>query len=60
MEISFDIDNTVLYAILFFFPSGGGVNDVLMRFSLIKEIIKGVNLICISFSVKHPQMFWES
>ena len=43
-----------------FFPSSGGVVDMLMRLSLIKQIIKDVNLMCISFSVKHPQIFWES
>ena len=42
------------------FPSGGGVDDMLVRLSLIKQIIKDVNLMCIAFSVKHPQIFWES
>ena len=40
-----------------FFPSGGGVDDVLVRLSLIKQVIKDVNLMCIAFSVKHPQIF---
>ena len=43
-----------------FFPSGGGVDDVLVRLPLIEKITKDVNLMCISFSVKHPQIFWES
>ena len=34
---------------------GGGVHDVLARLSLIEQIIKDVSLMCISFSVKHPQ-----
>ena len=37
------------------FTSGGGVNDVLVRLSLIEQIIKDINLTSISFSVKHPQ-----
>ena len=41
-----------------FFPSGGA--EVLMRLLLIKQIIKDVNLMWFSFSVKHPQIFWES
>ena len=40
--------------------TSGGVGDVLVRLSLIKQIIKDVNLVCLSFSVKHPQIFWES
>ena len=48
------IDSTV------FFTSGGGVDDVLLRLSLIKQIIKDTNLMSISFSVKHPQTVWES
>ena len=42
----------------FFFPSGGDVDDVLLRLSLIKQIIKDVDSMCISFSDKHPQIFW--
>ena len=41
----------------FSFTSGGGVDDVLVRLSLVEQIIKDVNLICISFSVKNPQIF---
>ena len=42
-----------------FFPSGGGF-DVLVRLSLIEQIIKDVNLMGISFSIRHPQTFRES
>ena len=60
MEVSFDIDKIIKCAIYntVFFPSGG--DDVLMRLLLIKQIIKNVNLMCISFSAKHPHIFWES
>ena len=62
MEVSFKTDKIVKCAIYNtgFFPSRGGVDDVLMSLSLTKQIIKNVNLMCISFSVKHPQIFWES
>ena len=62
MEVSFEIDKIIKSAIYntVFFPSGGGVDDVLKRLLLIKQIIKDLNLMCISFSVKHPQTFWES
>ena len=43
-----------------FFTSGGSVDDVLVRLSLVVQIIKDANLICILFSVKHLQTFWES
>ena len=45
---------------LLVFTSGGGVNNVLVSLSLTEQIIKDVNLMSISFSVKHPQTFWES
>ena len=62
MEVSFEVDKIIKCAIYntVFFPSGGRVDDMLMRLSLIKQIIKDVNLMYISFSVKHPQIFWES
>ena len=62
MEVSFEIDKIIKCAIYntVFFPSGGGVDDMLIRLSLIKQIIQDVNLMCISFSVKHAQIFWES
>ena len=60
MEVSFEVDKVIKCAIYntVFFPSGG--DDVLMRLSIIKQIIKDVNLMGISFSAKHPQIFWES
>ena len=62
MEVSFQIDKIVKCPIYntVFFRSVGGVDDVLMRLSLIKQIIKDVNLMYFSFSVKHPQIVWES
>ena len=60
MEVSFEVDKIIKYAIYntVFFLSGG--DDVLMRLSLIIQIIKDVNLMCISFRVKHLQIFWGS
>ena len=62
MKVSVEVDKIIKYAIYntVFFPSGGGVDDVLVRLSLIKQIIKDVNLMCLSFSVKHSQIFCES
>ena len=53
MEFSFEVDETIKCAIYnaVFFPSGG--DDMLMRFPLIKQIIKDVHLMCISCNVKH-------
>ena len=55
MEVSVEVDKIIKCAIYntVFFPSGGGVDDVLVRLSLIKQIIKDVNLMCLSFSVIH-------
>ena len=60
MEVPSEADKIIKCAIYntVFFPSGG--DDVLMRLSLIRHIINNVSLMCISFSVKHPQIFWES
>ena len=54
MEVSFEVDKIIKCAIYnpVFFPSGD--DDVLMRLLLINQIIKDVNLMCISVSVKHP------
>ena len=62
MEVYIEVGKIIKCSIYntVFFPSGGGVNDVFVRLSLIKQIIKDVNLMCFSFSVKHPQIFWES
>ena len=43
-----------------FFTKGDGVDDLLVRLSLIEQIIKDTSLMCISFSYKHPQAFQES
>ena len=61
MEFSFELDKIKKRAIYntFFLLSGEAVDGVLMRLLLIKQIIKDVNLMCISFSDKHPQIFWE-
>ena len=56
MEVS--VKCTVLF--FFFFTSSGGVDDMLVRLSLVEEAIKDNNLMYISFSVKHPQIFEES
>ena len=60
MEVPFEVEKIIKCAIYntVFFPSGG--DDVLMRLSLIKKIMKVVSLMCILFSVKHPQIFWDS
>ena len=52
MKVSCEVDKILKCAIYntVFFPSGG--DDVLMRLLLIKQIIKGVKLMWISFSVK--------
>ena len=59
MEVSVEVDKIIKCAIYntVFFPSGGGVDDVLVRLLLIKQVIKEINLMCISFSVKHSQIF---
>ena len=59
--VSVEVDKIIKCAISsIVFPTGGGVDDVFVTLSLIKQIIKDVNLMCIAFSVKHPQIFWES
>ena len=62
MEVSVEVDKIIKCVIYntVFSPSGGDVDDVLVRLSLIKQIIKDFILICPSFSVKHPQIFWKS
>ena len=62
MEVSVEVDKIIKCAIYntVFFPSGEGVDDMLVRLWLVKQIIKDVILICISFIVKHPYIFWES
>ena len=61
MEVSVEVHKIikcVIYSIVFF-PSGGGFHDMLVRLSLIEQIIKDINLMYILFRVKHPQIFWE-
>ena len=54
-NVKVDIYNTV------FLPSVESVDEILMMLPLMKQIIKeDVNLMCISFSVKHPQIYRES
>ena len=62
MEVFVVVDKIIKCAIYdtIFSPSGGVVDDMLVRLSLIKQIIKHINLMCISFSIKYPQIFWES
>ena len=62
MEISVEVHKIIrctVYSITFF-TSGEDVDDVLVRLSLIEQIIKDANLMSISFSVKHPKLFQES
>ena len=54
--IKFPICNSVG----FFFTSGGGDDEVLVILSLMEQVIKDASSMCISFSAKHPQKFWES
>ena len=62
MEVSVEVCEIIKGAIysIVFFPWGGGVDDVLVRLPLIKQIIKDVSFMCITFSVKQPEIFWES
>ena len=53
MEVSVEVDKIIKCAIYkkAFSLSGGGADDVLVRLSLIKQTIKDVNLMRLSFSV---------
>ena len=58
MEVCFAVHKTINFTIcntVFFFISGGGFDDVLVRLQLIEKCIKDANLMCILFSIKHPQ-----
>ena len=60
MKVSVEVHKIIkctIYSTVFFFTSGGGVDDMLVRLSLIKKIVKDTNLMCISFIVKHSQTF---
>ena len=52
--IKFTIYNNV------FLTSGSGVDEMLVRFPLIEQIINNASSIYFSFSVKQPHTFWES
>ena len=62
MEVSVEVDKIIKCYIYntVFLPSSGGVDDVLVKLSLIKQITKDVSLMCLSFSSKHPQISGES
>ena len=62
MDVSLELQKVIICTIYstVFFTSGGGVDDMLIRLSLVEELIKDANLMYISFSVKHPQTFGES
>ena len=62
MEISVEVDKIIKCAIYntVFFPSGGGADDVLAKLLLIKQITNNANLMCLSFSMKHPRIVWKS
>ena len=62
MEVSVEVLKIIKYTTqsTVFFTTGGGVDEVLVILSLIEQIIKDVNLMCISFSVKHRETFVES
>ena len=64
MDVSVEVHKIIKCAIYiqysFFSTSGGGVDDVLVRLSLIEQIIKDVYLMSILFSLINPQTFRES
>ena len=59
MDVSAEVHKIIKYGMYspVFSPSDGGVDDVLLRLLLIKQTAKDVYLMCILFSVKHPQIF---
>ena len=62
MKVSAEVHKIIiciLYSTVVFYFSGG-VDDALVRLSLVAQFIKDANLMCISFSVKHSQTFPES
>ena len=62
MEVSVEIHKIIKCAIYstVLSPSGGGFDDALVRLLLIKQSFRDVKLMWILFSVKHPQILWES
>ena len=61
MEVSVAVHKVIICTIYSttFLNLGGDVDEMLVRLSLVEEIIKDANLMCISFSVKHPQALLE-
>ena len=62
MDVSVEVQKITkctLYSTVFF-TSGRRVEDVLVSLSSVEQITKDTNLMCISFSVKHPQTFRET
>ena len=43
-----------------FFYSGRGDGEVLVKLSLMEQVIKDASSMHISFRVKYPQIFWDS
>ena len=62
MEVSFEVHKISKLAIhnTSFLNSVGGVDELLVRLLLIKQIVNSAKSVCISFSIKHPQTFRES
>ena len=62
MEVSVKVQKIIKFAIYHtvLLISGGGVDEVLARFSFIEKIMKDANSMYSSSSVKHPQTFRES
>ena len=62
MEVSVEVHKIIICSIYstVSFLLHAEVLMTLVRLSLVEEIIKVANLMCISFSVKHPQTFGES
>ena len=63
MEVFVEVHKIIkctIYSTAFFFTSGGGFEDVFVKLSLIEQIIRDANLMSISLSFKHPQIFQES
>ena len=61
MKVSVEVYKIIcaIYSTIFL-NSGGSVDDVLVKLSIVFQIIEDANLMWISFSVKHSQTFWES
>ena len=63
MEVSIEVNkitNCAIYSTVFFLQVEVLMMCWYVRLPLIEKITKDVDLMCISFSVKHSQIFWES